>query len=317
MNIRAEQPRDYNAVARLTYCAFLNWRKDDMHIHEPDMVTLARQSVMFDPELSIVAEEGGEIVGHILLLPADFIVLGKETKGVILGPVSVSPEMQKQGIGAKLIEYAHDKAKAKGYEFCILCGHPVYYPKFGYLQNVFSFNGTKIEKVAGGNGDTLVTRRPLMLNDIDILDKWQQDLRRDEPFALLFEKDIMGYHAFSKEKTGEMLEIGDVPVAYVKYKTYQSDKLDFIFYERNKIESVIDYLMSEREGGTLEIAQPPHIFKQLLPYTRYKVTDERKAFDAFMIHPFDETAIINEYCKEAKANADMMGVISFPPYCDV
>jgi predicted N-acetyltransferase YhbS len=139
MIFKAEEPKDFNEVARITYAAFLSWRNDDLHIHEPDMVALARQSSMYDRELSIVAKENSKIIGHVLLMPSDFVVLGKWVKGVILGPVSVDPDFQRQGIGAKLIEYAHQQAMSKGYEFSLLCGHPAYYPKLGYLQNVFSF----------------------------------------------------------------------------------------------------------------------------------------------------------------------------------
>ena len=319
MILRPEQPKDYNAIAGVTYSAFLNWRKEDAHIHEPDMVSLARQSMYFDPDLSVVAEDGGEIAGHILLMPSDFMLSGKTVRGVILGPVSVLPELQKQGLGKKLIEYVHDAARQKGYDFSLLCGHPDYYPKFCYIQNAFSLSGTKIVSLKEENdtNGTKAKARPVREDDIDIIDKWQSDIRKNEPLALLFEKGIMGYHPFAKEKTAEVLEIGAKPVAYVKYKTYQRSKIDLILFGGEDIGAVMDYLIEKADGNPLEISQPYTLFKELLPVKNYEVTDEREAPDAFMILPFSEESAVNGYLKAVKKNAAKLGVICFPPYCDV
>lgn len=88
-----------------------------------------RKSEAFIPELSLVAEIDGKIVGQVLFSK---IKVG-DTVQVALAPVSVLPEYQGKGIGGMLIKEGHSIAKNLGYEFSILLGHPTYYPKFGYL----------------------------------------------------------------------------------------------------------------------------------------------------------------------------------------
>lgn len=99
MKLRAETSNDYNQIAKVNYIAFSNGPYKRLHIHESELPSLARQRNMFDRELSIVAEMENMIVGHILLTPSDFIVLGEELRGVILGPVCVLPRFQGKGVG--------------------------------------------------------------------------------------------------------------------------------------------------------------------------------------------------------------------------
>ena len=56
----------------------------------------------------------------------------KQFQTLVLGPVSVLPEFQKQGIGGELIKVGHKKAIDCGFDSVILIGHPEYYPRFGY-----------------------------------------------------------------------------------------------------------------------------------------------------------------------------------------
>jgi putative acetyltransferase len=49
-----------------------------------------------------------------------------------LGPVSVLPMYQRQGIGKALIEEGLSRLKALGAKGCCLVGHPDYYIKFGF-----------------------------------------------------------------------------------------------------------------------------------------------------------------------------------------
>ena len=130
MKIRQENINDYKAVKELTFKAF-----EQMEFSDGDeylLVGRLRKSDTFIPELSLVAEENGEIIGHIMLTKLK-IVNGSETyHSLSLGPVSVSPELQRKGIGSKLIKEAHRIAKELGHKSIILVGHKDYYPRFGY-----------------------------------------------------------------------------------------------------------------------------------------------------------------------------------------
>lgn len=128
--IRKETPEDYTSVIELTAKAF-----ETMPFSEGDedkLVDKLRKAPTFIPELSLVAELDGQLVGHILFTPLQIKNEQNSFTSLILGPVSVLPEFQKQGIGGQLINAGHQKAKELGFQSVILIGHPEYYTRFGY-----------------------------------------------------------------------------------------------------------------------------------------------------------------------------------------
>ena len=96
--------------------------------NEQDLVTALRNSGAFVPELSLVAEEGSNIVGHILFTKAD---VGGHTV-LALAPLSVLPQYQRQGVGLTLMAEGHQIAKQLGFDYSVVLGHAKYYPKAGY-----------------------------------------------------------------------------------------------------------------------------------------------------------------------------------------
>ena len=70
------------------------------------------------------------IVGHIMYSPA---TIGDVT-GAALGPMSVLPEHQRQGIGSKLVNTGNQTLKASNCAFIIVLGHPDFYPRFGFRR---------------------------------------------------------------------------------------------------------------------------------------------------------------------------------------
>jgi len=132
MNIRQEKPSDYKAVEAMIRRAFEN---SDLGYHgEADLVAELRKNKTFIPELSIVAELYGEVVGHILLSKIKIEGEHKFVDSLSLAPMSVDPSVQSNGIGALLIEEAHQIAKNLGHKSIFLIGHEDYYPRFGYQK---------------------------------------------------------------------------------------------------------------------------------------------------------------------------------------
>ena len=127
LNIRQEQPADYNAVYQVVKEAFANAEHTDGD--EQDLVVRLRKSKSFIPELSLVAVENEKIVGHILFTRA--FVNGLEV--LALAPLSVLPEYQNRGIGQSLIKQGHIIAQKMGYKYSVVLGHAAYYPKSGYV----------------------------------------------------------------------------------------------------------------------------------------------------------------------------------------
>ncbi len=116
LSVRAETAADKSAVYDVNVAAFGREK-------EARLVDALRASGAFVPELSLVAERDNKIVGYILFTKIDMRE-HPEHRCVAIGPVSVDPTAQKQGIGAALINSGIEKARALGYDSVILLGHP-------------------------------------------------------------------------------------------------------------------------------------------------------------------------------------------------
>jgi len=132
INFRTEHEADHENVFALVEAAFKNEAFSD-HT-EQFLVDRLRKSEAFIPELSIVAELDGEIVGHILLTKVNISNPIESFPSLALAPVSVHPDFQGKGIGSKLIWKSHEVAKELGYKSITVLGHEEYYPKFGYQR---------------------------------------------------------------------------------------------------------------------------------------------------------------------------------------
>lgn len=156
IKIRQEEEEDRDAVYQLVESAFQTMDFSDHD--EQNLLNRLRKSKEFIPELSLVAEYRGEIVGHILFTE---INVGKTTL-VILAPLAVRPDIQNRSIGSQLIIKGHEIAKKMGYRGSVVLGHPEYYPKFGY-QRASKFG---IEAPFEVPDDTLMAL-PLIENGLD------------------------------------------------------------------------------------------------------------------------------------------------------
>ena len=82
--------------------------------------------------LSLVAEEGGRVVGHIFFSPVAVAGMsGTEAMG--LAPMAVAPDRQRRGIGAALIGHGLQELLRRGCSLVVVLGHPEYYPRFGFV----------------------------------------------------------------------------------------------------------------------------------------------------------------------------------------
>ena len=132
MIIRQETKNDHKDVFNVIKSAFKYAEFTDNK--EQFLVERLRKSNAFIPELSMVAEINGRIVGHILLTKLKIKNQTNEFESLALAPVSVIPEFQGNGIGSKLILESHKRAKDLCYNSIVLLGHENYYPRFGYEQ---------------------------------------------------------------------------------------------------------------------------------------------------------------------------------------
>lgn len=131
MIVRAEKLEDVAAIRLVNRLAF--GRED-----EGALVDALREAGAVI--CSLVAEDEGRVVGHVLYSPATLVDEGDPpsvagdgaTAVAALGPVAVTPDHQRQGIGDALIRAGLDICRAQGYGLAIVLGHASYYPRFGF-----------------------------------------------------------------------------------------------------------------------------------------------------------------------------------------
>jgi len=130
MNIRLETKQDINQIEAITYRAFEN------HPHhapgakptEHEIVNKLREEQALT--LSLVCEDETGIIGHIAFSPV--LINGEPLSWYWLGPVSVVPERQSEGIGGKLIREGIALLKERSAEGIVLLGEPQYYGRFAF-----------------------------------------------------------------------------------------------------------------------------------------------------------------------------------------
>jgi putative acetyltransferase len=128
ITIRNETNADVKSIAEVTLEAFKSLEQSN-HTEQFIIAELRRNKAL---TLSLVAEAEGRVIGHIAFSP---LGISDGTLGWYgLGPVSVLPEFQRQGIGKALIREGLERLKAMQAKGCCLVGHPGYYPQFGFLN---------------------------------------------------------------------------------------------------------------------------------------------------------------------------------------
>ena len=84
------------------------------------------------PVLSLLAFKNDRAVGHILFTTARLSDTQDTASIVILAPLAIVPDAQKQGIGGKLIEQGLELLSKSGVDLVFVLGHPEYYPRYGF-----------------------------------------------------------------------------------------------------------------------------------------------------------------------------------------
>jgi putative acetyltransferase len=160
IDVRDESPRDWKAVYQVVSSAF-------GQLAEAELVEKLREGG--DSVVSLVAEEDGQIVGHVLLSRMD-----APFRSLALAPVSVIPTKQRRGIGSALVKRAVDSARSKGWDAIFVMGDPNYYERFGFDR-----------EAAAGFTSPYAGRHFMVLRLSPSLPATTGELRHAEAFAAL------------------------------------------------------------------------------------------------------------------------------------
>lgn len=126
MLIRPEVERDRAVVHALNVAAFDGPA-------EAALVDLLRDQAQ--PLISLIAEENGAVVGHIMFSPVT--LSGHPALRIMsLAPMAVAPSHQQRGIGSALVRAGLEQCRQLGVDAVFVLGHPAYYPRFGFSPAV-------------------------------------------------------------------------------------------------------------------------------------------------------------------------------------
>ena len=130
IQLRHETPDDMAAIEAVTVAAFA----DAPHTSHTEQFIVRALRAAGELTLSLVADEHGQVVGHVALSPVTIADgRGHKAEGWYgLGPISVLPNRQGQGIGSRLMEQALSELRAMQAAGCVLLGDPAYYARFGF-----------------------------------------------------------------------------------------------------------------------------------------------------------------------------------------
>ena len=127
--LRPERPDDADAIRALTETAF----RTAPHADGTEHIIIDRLRTAGALTLSLVVEADGVIVGHVAFSP---VTVSDGSAGWYgLGPISVDPARQGEGIGGRLIGEGLQRLKALGATGCVLLGDPAYYTRFGFVTD--------------------------------------------------------------------------------------------------------------------------------------------------------------------------------------
>ena len=129
--IRNETPADYRKVEHLIREAF--WNQNFPGCDEHYLLHKMRDHEDFIPELDLVLELNGELVGSIVYTKATLVDEQRQKKEILsFGPVGILTQYQRKGLGKTLMEASFAQAVAMGWDTVVIFGNPENYIHRGY-----------------------------------------------------------------------------------------------------------------------------------------------------------------------------------------
>lgn len=133
LNIRNEEPRDYETVENITRDAFYNLYIPGCVEHY--LVRTMRNHTDFIRELDLVLELDHKVIGYIMYTKATLTDEAGTVKNILtFGPLCIEPKYQRRGYGKLLIQHSAEKAVSMGYDIIVIFGAPSNYVSSGFVS---------------------------------------------------------------------------------------------------------------------------------------------------------------------------------------
>lgn len=311
--IRSEKVRDYFEIAEVHALAFTY----SHGMGEVPLVDVHRHKNGYDPDLSIVAEIDGKVVGHVLFTRQEVMVAEKLHDCVILSPIAIHPDYQKRGIGGMLINEGHKRSVEKGYQFSLLIGDPNYYPRFGYETNMYGAANIKLN-MTNIPIETNLNERRLKADDLPLLKEMWSSTFRDCDLAIYPGDSIINWISNSKDTCVSVIEEKGNLIGYIRYNSNDLATIkEFLVKDSHCLMKVASYLKKQTNLNTITIPlHPSSSFVKELPGVEYETT--LSTWDAGMIRVLDEqNQAITTYVNEVKLKKREPGIVIWPVEFDV
>lgn len=125
-NIRAEDELDVFGIEKL-------YLKSFGAASPASPVSYLREAAPALPELCLIAEDQGEVVGTLRFWS---VMIGPVTQALLLGPIAVAPGWHSRGLGAQMINLGLGRARDLGHKIVLLVGDGPYYGRFGFTRHL-------------------------------------------------------------------------------------------------------------------------------------------------------------------------------------
>jgi len=318
--IRPEMQKDYYRIAEINALAFgpsIENPAERSFIAEVMLVDSLRHSANYDPDLALVAEWNGEVVGYALFTPYKVWISGVEQKAVSLAPLTVDPKMQKMGVGAALMEKGHAIAREKGYDFAFLLGHTEYYPRFGYQTGMFGPYVLDVSKTDILEGEIDLVEREVRLGDIpDLIGMWHTWFD-DVDLALFPGHTLLDWVSHCEKIISTVLVKDDKVLGYIRYVAGDaSDVKLFLARDEKVVLMILRFLAEKAKKNDHEILHLPLHSNSACVQNWIKIpyTVQNSIWDAAMICLLNEqNQIVKSYLDQVRNGSRTQGLLMYPP----
>lgn len=315
--IRSETVNDFHAVASIHALAFAK----DHGVAEVSLVDALRHRKAYRSDLSLVAVHEGTIIGHVLFNPLDVRVGGQPLNAVLLSPIGVHPDHQKSGIGKQLIEEGHRRATELGYQFSMLLGHPSYYPKFGYVTNMFGTCCVQIAVSDIPGVDISVEERRVEQSDLGELRAMWELWFADVDLAIVPGDSVVDWMAHGTRVKASVVTIDERVAGYVRYVPDQPDRIiSFLARDGFAVTALLNLLANQaRACGCTHLYLPVHpraaATQSMLKVPHHPIVKTWEAGMVKVLNP--DNPFIARYCTEVRDGQREPGNVVWPVEFDL